>query len=295
MDWVTLGPSWPNNEVSRFVSVRGTSWHIQQMGQENADKPHALLLHGAGATTHSYGDLMPELSEDFQVTAIDLPGHGFTTMLGTGRPKLPNVAQGVADLLEKEGVRPALIVGHSAGAAVAVQMTAAGLISPVALVSINGSFYPFTGAAQHMFPAIAKLLFLNPFAPRIVAASAKNPKRVLKLIDSTGSKLSEDQISFYRHCFQSAKHVEGTLELMSSWDLVPMEGLLRSLDIPVLQIIGDVDGTVKPSNARKTATLLKHGSTKEFEGRGHLVHEEIPQEVAQSIRIFYHEAAAAQA
>lgn len=295
MDWVKLAQHWPNNEVSRFVSVRGTRWHIQQMGQDAKTKPHIVLLHGAGATTHSYGDLLPELAKDFQVTALDLPGHGFTTMLGPGRPTLPNVAQGVGELLEKEGVTPALMVGHSAGAAVCVQMIAGGLINPAGLVSINGSFYPFTGAAQHMFPAIAKLLFLNPLAPRIVAASAKNPKRVLNLIDSTGSKLSDEKIAFYRHAFQSSKHVEGTLELMANWDLVPMEAMLRALDLPVLQIIGGNDGTVKPSASRRTAALLKHGQMLEFEGRGHLVHEEIPLDVADAIRGFYKTAEAAKA
>lgn len=283
MDWVKEGPSWPNHEQSRFVSVRATRWHLQQMGQGDPLKPDLLLLHGAGATTHSYADLMPLLAKDFKVTALDLPGHGFTTMLGSGRPNRQNVAQGISALLQKEEINPRLIVGHSAGAAVAVQLVADGLIDPAGLVSMNGSFYPFPGMAQHMFPVFAKLLFYNPIAPRVFASGAKNPKRINKLIESTGSQLTEAQIALYRRAFSSSTHVEGTLEMMANWDLVPMAELLKSLQLPVLQIIGSSDGTVKPSAARKTATLLQSGQLEEFEGYGHLVHEEIPAQIAETI------------
>lgn len=289
MDWLKEGPTWPNHEASRFISARATRWHLQQMGGGDASRPHALLLHGAGATTHSYADLMPALATQFRVTALDLPGHGFTTMLGSGRPNLKAVAKGICDVLEKEEIVPALIVGHSAGAAVAVQMVANQLIKPACLVSINGSFYPFSGLAQHLFPAFAKLLFLNPLAPRIFASSAKKPKRITNLIESTGSKLNEAQVALYQRAFQSSKHVEGTLELMANWNLVPMEKLLASLDLPVLQVIGDRDGTVRPSNAVKTAAFLKHGQLLEFNGCGHLVHEERPAEVAAAILDFFNE------
>lgn len=283
MDWLKEGPSWPNHDASRFVSVRATRWHLQQMGHEDQSKPDLLLLHGAGATTHSYADLLPLLAKDFKVTALDLPGHGFTTMLGSGRPNRQNVAQGIAALLQKEGVKPALVVGHSAGAAVAVQLVADQLIDPAGLVSMNGSFYPFSGMAQHMFPVFAKVLFYNPIAPKLFAAGAKNPKRINKLIESTGSQLTDAQISLYRRAFRSSTHVEGTLEMMANWNLETMAGLLQSLSLPVLQIIGTKDGTVKPSAARKTATLLQSGQLEEFDGYGHLIHEEIPAKIAQTI------------
>ncbi|MGD1955170.1 MAG: alpha/beta fold hydrolase BchO [Sphingomonadales bacterium] len=284
MEWEREAPSWPNASVSRFVSVDGTRWHLQEMG--NPSKPRVLLLHGAGATTHSYADVMPVLANDFAVTAIDLPGHGFTTMLGSSRPTREGVSEGVAALLEKEALVPDLIVGHSAGGAVAVTMVAEGLLSPTALIVINGSFFPFPGPAEYVFPALAKMLFLNPFVPRIFANSAASRRRGLNLINSTGSDLTEEQISLYQRALTSSAHVEGTLAMMANWDLAPIEGLLRSLDLPVLQIIGGRDKTVRPSGARKIATYLKHGAFIEFETCGHLVHEEMPAEVSDAIRVF---------
>ena len=76
--WAVEGRDWPNRDASRFVDVGRVKWHVQVMGSG----PALLLLHGTGAATHSWRDLLPLLARDFTVIASDLPGHGFTE----GRP-----------------------------------------------------------------------------------------------------------------------------------------------------------------------------------------------------------------
>lgn len=75
MNWDHDGRDWPNREHSRFVEAAGLRWHVQQMGRG----PVLLLLHGTGASTHSWRALMPLLAAEFTVVAPDLPGHGFTS------------------------------------------------------------------------------------------------------------------------------------------------------------------------------------------------------------------------
>lgn len=282
MDWLTEGPQWPNNTLSRFVEAGGARWHVQQAGQG----PTLLLLHGSGATTHSFAALLPLLAQTYEVIAIDLPGHGFTSALRASQPTLQGVSQSIKALLQQEQIKPDLVVGHSAGAAIAVKMAANALLDPAALVAINGAFYPFPGPAALVFPAVARALFLNPFVPSLVARSARSPRRVANLIASTGSTLDDDGLELYRRALSSRNHVEGTLAMMANWDLVPMREHLQALDRPVLQIIGSQDKTIDPSAAQKTASLLKQGQLVQFEGLGHLVHEEEPGDVADTILTF---------
>ncbi|MEL6375369.1 MAG: alpha/beta hydrolase, partial [Pseudomonadota bacterium] len=75
LDWSREGGLWPHREASSFVQAGGATWHVQQMGKPGA--PQALLLHGTGASVHSWGGLMPMLAEDYHVTAMDLPRHAF--------------------------------------------------------------------------------------------------------------------------------------------------------------------------------------------------------------------------
>ena len=69
-NWSVEGRDWPNRAHSRFVAAGGLSWHVQRMGAG----PKLLMLHGTGASTHSFRDLAPLLAEEFDVAAPELPG-----------------------------------------------------------------------------------------------------------------------------------------------------------------------------------------------------------------------------
>ncbi|MFN5717015.1 MAG: alpha/beta fold hydrolase, partial [Bradyrhizobium sp.] len=72
--WSRDGTDWPNRNASVFVEAAGIRWHVQRMGEG----PSLLLIHGTGAATHSWRDMLPLLARHFSVVAPDLPGHGFT-------------------------------------------------------------------------------------------------------------------------------------------------------------------------------------------------------------------------
>ncbi len=283
MDWKSEGHSWPNSEYSEFIKLNGMNWHVQRKGSGK----NILLIHGTGATTHSVAELFNLLAKDHSVMALDLPGHGFASKMYDGGPTLERVSSGLEKLLKHLIFEPDLIVGHSAGAAVAVNLTSHGMINPKAIVSINGAFYPFPGFAGQMFPAAAKLLFVNPFMSHLFAFGAGSKSRVANLIDSTGSKLDDKGLQYYQRALQSADHIEGTLAMMANWELEPIADALAALEIPLLQIIGSKDGTIEPAASLKTDKLLKCGERQVFEGYGHLVHEEIPEEIAKSISQFF--------
>ena len=95
LEWDHEGLGWPHRDASRFVRAGGLLWHVQVMGEG----PVILLLHGTGASTHSWRALMPLLARHFTVVAPDLPGHGFTGTPPSGGFALPAVAAGVAGAL----------------------------------------------------------------------------------------------------------------------------------------------------------------------------------------------------
>lgn len=282
MDWAREKSRWPNADNSKFVNVGGTRIHVQIIG----DGPDVLLLHGTGATTHSFSEMVPFLAGNFRLIIPDLPGHGFSHSLNGKRASLENVSSCLTGLLEHLESNPVAIVGHSAGAAIGVAMIKQTGSGVKCLISINGAFYPFPGFAGDLFPAMARLLFLNPFVPKFFAYGASSRERVKRLIDSTGSKLSSEQLDFYQRAFSSSDHVEGTLAMMANWNLNDMKSMLQLLDLPVLQIIGENDGTIDPSVSEKTNKLLSFVEKCGFEGKGHLVHEESPKEVAEVILEF---------
>jgi magnesium chelatase accessory protein len=266
--WSREGADWPNRDLSTFVRAGDLEWHVQRSGpgDDDAPRPALLLLHGAGAASHSWRGLLPLLATKFDVIAPDLPGHGFTgTAPGAGL-SLPGIARRVASLLAELDAAPVLAVGHSAGAAVLARMALDGEIASRALVAINGALSPFRGLAGQLFPTMARLMHLNPFAARLVSTAAIDPSAVPLLIRSTGSRIDREGIALYARLFRTRAHVAGTLAMMAHWDLEPLRADLPRLTVPMTLLAGDLDRAVRPEEAAEIAALVPHAQVVALSG-----------------------------
>ena len=279
-NWKVDGRDWPNREASQFVEAGGTRWHVQIAG----DGPVLLLVHGTGAATHSWRGLLPLLASRFTVVAPDLPGHGFTEPLPPHRMSMPEMARGLGALLKEAGVSPVIAAGHSAGAAIAVRMTLDELMTPNALVSLNGALLPLRGAAQYLFLPAARLLSVTSLPSRFFAWRAGNRQVAERLLSGTGSRIDREGVEFYRRIISRAGHVASALDMMANWDLDEFENLLPALDVPLNLINGSRDRTIPKSNHQRAARVVANSSIIELPGLGHLAHEEAPEQVADLIQ-----------
>jgi len=279
LDWAAERSSWPHAQTSRFHEAGGLRWHVQQMGKG----PAVLLIHGTGASTHSWRAVAPLLADRFSVIAPDLPGHGFTERASGQRLSLPAMADSLAALIDSMEVRPLLVVGHSAGAAILIRCCLDGSLQPKSVISLNGALLPFRGAAGFLFPPLAKLLFLNPLTPRIFARSAGDRQRVIRLIRGTGSELDQAGIELYARLFSNPAHVAATLGMMANWDLHRFARDLPNLKVPLHLFAGNKDKAVPPAEAERICRIVPGARLQHLPGLGHLAHEEDPVTVAEWI------------
>lgn len=285
--WEVEGRDWPNRASSRFVDNGRMRWHVQVMG----NGPALLLLHGTGAATHSWRALAPLLAAHFTVVAPDLPGHGFTTGRPAGGLSMLAMARAVGDLLRTLTIEPAIIVGHSAGAAIAIRMALDGLATPRAIVGLDAALLPFPGLAAKLFPSLARLLFVNPLAPHFFARLGRTKGETAKfLARSTGSHIDAEGIAFYERLLATPAHCGGAITMMADWDLESLKRDLPCLRTPLLLIHGEEDSAIPLSSARDAAAMAGDGRLTALSGLGHLAHEERPKEVAAIIAGFAREA-----
>lgn len=286
LDFEADGRGWPLRDWSAFHDAAGMRWHVQRGGSG----PACLLLHGTGASTHSWRGLAPRLAKDFTVVAPDLPGHGFTDTPGGARLRLETMARRLDALLIQLGIRPALVVGHSAGAAVALRMALDGAIAPAGIVSLNGALQPFRGPAGPLFSAIAKALFLNPLAPRVFAWGADR-RRVERLLRNTGSQLDPEGVELYQRLFRNPGHVAGTIAMMANWDLAALLRELPRLGPRLLLVAAEGDRAVPAAGAQAVARRVPRATFVQVPRLGHLAHEEDPERFAEIITEFGREVA----
>lgn len=272
LDWYDEGRDWPLRESCRFETAAGIRWLVLETGSG----PDILLVHGMGASTHSWRGLVPLLAPHFRVIAVDLPGHGFTDQSTSEQRSLPGVARAIGALVRKLGVSPTLAIGHSAGAAIVTRMALDGAIAPRAILSINGAFVGFRGPATQFFSPIAKLLMLNPLVPHAFAWRAGDPAVAERLLRDTGSRIDPQGMALYRRLFANSRHVAGTLAMMAGWDLDPLRRDLRHLQVPLVLAAGSRDGMVPPDQADEIRRLAPSARVVPLSGLGHLAHEEAP-------------------
>jgi magnesium chelatase accessory protein len=284
-DWAQDGKDWPNRSASRFYAVSGIDWHVQLMGQG----PVLLLLHGTGAATHSWRDLLPRLAQNFTVIAPDLPGHGFTGQPQKSAMTLPGMAKAVAALLDRLELRPEYVAGHSAGAAVLAEMCLVNSIAPKALASLNGAMLPlpFHGVAAPLMGPLARLFASNPLVPMLFAWQAADGAVVRKLLQGTGSRIDAQGEKFYGRLARRSGHAGAALTMMANWDLKTFAQRLPSLQTRLLLVVGENDRSIPPADAKRIKQLLPDAEIMRMPGLGHLAHEERPAEVAELLQGFF--------
>ena len=170
-------------------------------------------------------------------------------------------------------------MGHSAGAAIAYEL-AKKIETKPNTIAINAAFGQFSGLAGVAFPYFAKIASSTTIPARFLSLLASKEEIVRKLLASTGSIIPELQIKCYQYLFSNTEHVDGTLQLMADWDLGYFLDRLPEETAPIHFLVGDKDTTVPPHISKSWDQSMPNSSLTQFNGLGHLLHEECPSTVS---------------
>lgn len=262
-----------------LIQAGALRWRVQRAGL--AGSPRLLLLHGTGSSLQSWAACLPGLAEHFRLLIPDLPGHGGTEVFADGEAGPARMAQALAALLAALDWQPELVAGHSAGAAVMVQMALDGLLPQAhGLLAINGALQPLPGLMGVLAPAVARLAARSgDWLPTWVTRHAGQARALKNLIASTGSRLDEAGVQHYRELLAKPAHVRGVLDMLASWRLEDLQARLPGLHLPLWLAAGLADRTVAPVQSLELARRLPGASFHPLPGLGHLAHEEAPERV----------------
>ena len=278
MDPRDLPQDWPNRSAGRRLRAGAVDWWVIDTGGPG---PVLLSLHGLGASGHSFARMIAGLVPDFRVIAPDLPGQGCSRALNPSRSGPVAMAEDLAQLCAALDLRPSAVVGHSAGAVLALQLARGW--AGVQVIGINAALGEFDGAAGVLFPALAKGLAALPFAATGFARLWGHAATVDRLLDGTGSRIDAAGRAQYLRLVQDAAHVQGALAMMAQWRLAPVLAALPELQARVLLVAGREDRAVPCTLSRDWAARMPHATYQELPG-GHLVHEERADGLAPLIR-----------
>ena len=269
---------WPLRETSLFVAAAGLRWHVQRAGRG----PVIVLVHGTAGATHTWRNVLPLLTHVADVIAFDLPGHGFTTGAVPGQLSLDGMAIAVRELLRTLAVKPVVAVGHSAGAAVLLQLVASREITPESLIGVNSALVPINALGQILQPATRAVFDLDPVR-MLTAALLRSGTLARSLLRSTGSVLDPVQEARYVALLADEARVGAVLRMMSRWDLAALQATFATAALPVTLVHSRNEPWVSFDALLDATRTLPMRSVIDMTPAGHLIPDEKPRQLADVI------------
>lgn len=289
----TVEPARLAGPDSRFKRVGDVDIHYVEAGSAEAPLP-IVLLHGFGASTFSWRQQLTLLGDRGRTVAFDRPAFGLTSRpmpeewTGDSPYSLQANADQTVALMDELGIDKALLIGHSAGASVAVLVAAQHPDRVAGLVLEAPAVY-----SQHETPSVVRGLLHTPQARRLGPL-------LVRRIAGPGS---DDFIrsAFYDSTVVTAGVLAGyRLPLKASdWDRALWEfsiapqtdvaAVLNGVKAPTLVIAGTQDAIVPLPDSRRVASALPSARLVEFEKTGHIPHEERPAQFANEVFRFLDE------
>jgi len=268
-------------------------------------RPNVLMLHGTGGSRATWRPVISALgprAETWNLVLPDLPGHGKTECHRHQQHGLKEMAQDLQQLLYALEIdRVDLVVGHSAGAAVAIWLsllaqetksaqdtgplgssptrTAPGARTPLSIGRIIGvapSLVPPPSLYNLLLGPVLNPVFVSTVSVSVLTMLARNTGMVDRLIRSTGSQIPPSQLDAYRQLFQEENHVRGAIEFMAGTDLPELlkRGPVLSAELDLL--IAEDDPWIPARVLRSVAMNHFPKARLHFCNGGHLVHEADP-------------------
>ena len=143
--------------------------------------------------------------------------------------------------------------------------------------------------AGFLYPLLAKFLAMSPLTVPFFTSLYSSKSQVEKFLNLTGSKISSGGILYYRKLISDKKHVEGTLAMMSQWNLNQLILRWKQIEIPICLIVGENDNIVQNNDNLKASKEIPKAKFIVNPNQGHLMHEEDPELISDQIQSFYNE------
>jgi pimeloyl-ACP methyl ester carboxylesterase len=127
--------------IYRKANVNGINIFYRQAGA--ADAPVVLLLHGYTSSSHLFRNLIPVLSEQYQVIAPDMPGFGYsdTPDHQSFKYTFDNLALYIQGFINRLGLKRFALYVFDFGAPVGFRIAMANAEKITGIITQNGNVY----------------------------------------------------------------------------------------------------------------------------------------------------------
>ena len=237
--------TWTTQQRSKFGTLAAIT---------AGDGPLVVLIHGVGLRAEAWGAQIAALSQNCRVIAVDMPGHGHSASL-TGAPDLADFTDSIVGVLDE----PAIVVGHSFGAMIALDLAVRHSDKVKGLIALN-AIYRRNDAAK---------LAVKDRAESLDGRTVADPTATLKRWFGDDAGLAKDA------CEQWLLNVDPVgyrtaYNIFAKEDGPSLDALV-GLKCPALFVTGDLEPNSTPDMSRNMAGLVENSRTEILKNAAHML------------------------
>lgn len=241
-----------------------------------------VLLHGFLSSTFSFRKIIPLLKENYNVISIDVPPFGKSGKSTHFKYSYKNIANTIIILLEKLAIRHPILIGHSLGGQICLNILYLfpNLVKKAILLCSSGYL---KRSKKHLILS-SYIPFSYLFVKHYLGKSGL--ERNLKNVVYDHRVIDEEMRLGYLNPFLK-NDIFKALTLMIRHREEDLSGsMLQTIQTPCLLIWGENDKVVPLRTAQRLKKDLPNSKLVILKNTGHLVPEERPLEVTQLVNKF---------
>jgi pimeloyl-ACP methyl ester carboxylesterase len=257
--------------------------------EKTGDGPPLVLMHTIRTQLEYFRSLAPVLAKSYTVYAIDLPGHGHSTIDPLARLDEPYFRQGVIGFIEKLNLTDVTLAGESIGGALALTVAAAIPQRVKRVFAINPYDYEMRyGDGIRRGNWFANFIIGSLQIPILGAFNAwLENKVVLGKIMGGGyhdaRKLPPDLLTEFDQVAQRTGYKRAARKVLAGWrSWSKAREQYRAISAPVTLIYGDSDWS-RSNERERTRGLIPNTRMVTLKDTGHFASLENPSELARII------------
>lgn len=252
-----------------------------------SNPPVIFLMHGFGASTFSFREVVPALAKLGDVIAYDRPGFGLTERPTSWEGENPYGSVGndlILDQLIKQFAsgRDVILVGHSAGGTLAAQYAVDNKGAVKGLILISPAILS-GGGTPSWLNWIFSIPQLDHLGPLLVSSIATSGMDLLNESWYNPELITTEITAGYRKPLDVIGWEEGFWEFNRAPRTFDIKDRLEEITIPTLILTGDSDTVVATADSKQLSSLIKDSVLVVIPKSGHLAQEETPLETMKAI------------
>jgi 3-oxoadipate enol-lactonase len=235
-----------------------------------------FLVHGLGGSLDGWDErFLSALDKHYRVVSLDNRGSGKTRVQGDEELSVPRMARDVLGLMENLGIDSAHMLGHSIGGMICQEIA---ISEPSAIEKLVLSSTSCHGL-ECVVPDDRELSYIGKGTPEEQAC-----RYMARLFPDNWLEKHEERFRVVvREVLKAVEDDEDIPRQFMAGVEFDSCDRLQNIECPTLVACGTDDEVIPPANSRMLASRIPGARSMEYEGVGHALVSQVPEEFARDV------------